>query len=315
MIDIRHTTITQLELIGSSTIDRHDVQRAGEALASALADGNRAVLLLDLRGVEDMSMRALSQDASLGRRLGPALARLDRVALVGDADWLDPLVSLQESAAPSLEVRRFTASDIDAARRWTMGRDEAMTPPAADGPSDGPSDGPTSRADGDAEPSQGARPAGAAALEGLFSSVFKAMESRSGERARDERSGNVSDSAGLSLEEHDGLLVLDLDGRVRREDVERVAARLDLAGKGERPMLARLTRFEGFDPAALLSPALWRLQNDGLSRLSRVALVTSLEWLGRAVESAARTQRVEVRRFSPESEAAARAWLNEGRTD
>lgn len=99
-----------------------------------------------------------------------------------------------------------------------------------------------------------------------------------------------------------------------RGNVERVAKKLDSASTGGVVMLARLTRFEGIDPAALLSPALWRLQNEGLSRLSRVAMVTSMEWLRQAVEKSARLHRVEVRSFAPQDGKRARAWLEEGRT-
>ena len=68
------------------------------------------------------------------------------------------------------------------------------------------------------------------------------------------------------------------------------------------------------EPAALLSPALWRLQREGLSRVSRAAVVTSVDWLGRAIESAGRLQGVEVRVFGPEDEAGARGWLGAATT-
>jgi len=334
MIDIKRTMFTRLELAGSGTIDRHDVQRTGEALTEALADGGHATLLIDLRAVEDMTMRALTQDASLGARLQPMLERLDGVALVGDADWLDPLSAWRKAAASSLHVRRFPASDIERARRWLLDgagqaprpEREAASEQAAGGGAG--EEGAVSGSGGAADPLREMFSDGANALEGMLESMVGALESRTSkasgrsDRTRSERSTgkpanrSVHEDAGtgLHLEEHDGLLVLDLDGRIGREDVERVAAHLDTTGGDGVMMLARLTRFDGIDPAALTSPALWRLKGEGLSRLSRVALVTSMEWLRRAVESSARMHRVEVRSFAPQDEKLACAWLEEDRT-
>jgi len=129
MIECKRTTFTQLELAGSAIIDRQDVQRAGEILTKALADGGQATLLIDLRAVEDMTMRALAQDASLGARLKPMPERVRGVALVGVTDWLAPLSSWQEATMPTLRVRRFAASDIDGAHRWLMdGAEPAPNP-------------------------------------------------------------------------------------------------------------------------------------------------------------------------------------------
>ena len=324
MIETRRTTFTRLELAGSGIVDRSDVRAAAEALEAALdGDGRdeaRAVLLLDLRAVEDVTMRAFSADVAATGRLLPKLARLDRVAVVGDASWLDALARGQRSASPRLRVRAFDADGIDAARRW-LGADDAA--PGGGTPSDGASDDGASY-DGASYDRSGpppVEPFAGRSIEGLVDAAFEALTGRGRDErpvrpARRDRAGRrdvpTDDAApGLRMDEGDepGFLVLDLDGRVGRADVEAAAARLDAPAGPKVRLLARLRRFEGVEPAALLSPALWRLQREGLSRVSRAAVVTSVEWLGRAIESAARLQGVEVRTFAPDDEAGARAWL------
>ena len=124
--------------------------------------------------------------------------------------------------------------------------------------------------------------------------------------------GAPRDAPGFRLlDGGDGLHVLEIEGRIRRADVEAVAARLDEVGAGAERVriLGRVRRFDGFEPAVMLSPALWRLQREGLARVSRFALVTSVDWLGRLLESTGRLQGVEVRTFPADDEAGARAWL------
>ena len=336
MIETRRTTFTRLELAGSGIVDRSDVRAAAEALEAALdGDGRdeaRAVLLLDLRAVEDVTMKAFSADVAATGRLLPKLARLDRVAVVGDASWLDALARGQGSAAPRLRVRAFDADGIDAARRW-LGADDAA--PGGGTPSDGGASDDGASDDGPSDDGSGpppAEPFSGRSIEELVDAAFEALTGRGRDErpvrpvrpvrpARRDRAGRrdvpTDDAApGLRMDEGDepGFLVLDLDGRVGRADVEAAAARLDAPAGPKVRLLARLRRFEGVEPAALLSPALWRLQREGLSRVSRAAVVTSVEWLGRAIESAARLQGVEVRTFAPDDEAGARAWLESAAT-
>ena len=325
MIETRRTTFTQLEIAGSGIVDRGDVRAAAEALEAALDGDGRATLLVDLRGVEDVTMKAFAADVAATGRLLPKLARLERVAVVGDASWLDALARGQRSALPRLRVRAFEADGIDAARRW-LGADDA-TPDDATSGDRTPGDG----AFGDATSGDGSGPApvepfAGRSIEGLFDAAFEALTGRGRDEspvrpARRDREGRrdvPTDEVapGLRVDEGDepGLLVLDLAGRIGRADVEAAAARLDAPAGPKMRLLARLRRFEGVEPAALLSPALWRLQREGLSRVSRAAIVTSVEWLGRAIESAARLQGVEVRTFAPDDEAGARAWLEAATT-
>ncbi len=309
MIEIRRTAFTELELTGSAIVDKHDVRRAAEALESALEGDGRAVLLIDLRAVEDVTMKAFAGDAAAGARLLPMLKRLERVAIVGDASWLRSLERLRGSALPGLQVRAFDGDAVDAARRWLREGASVRTG--------------TERKSAPAGP--------APSLEGLVGSVFEALRAAGRDAASaleggdargaandapandapaDDAPGDVA-TPGLRASDEGSLLVLDLDGRIQREDVERVAERLDAPATGKVLLLARIASFHGVEPAALLSPALWRLQREGMARVSRVALVTSLDWLGRAIESAARLQHVDVRAFPPGEEAAARTWLAE----
>lgn len=307
MIELQRTTTTHLDVVGSGTVDRDDVRQAADTLATALEAaeqaGGHVTLVLDLRSVDDLSLRAFSLDAALGARLSSRLTRLDRVALIGDDEWLEPLVRLQASAAPALAVRRFGTSDVDAARHWATH--------GATAPSGGAGGAPATSVTNGADPLQEAFDEGATVLKGLFGSVLGTLESQPVDAARSERSAG---GAGLRLDERDGVLELDLDGRIERADVERVAAVLAQLQTDGALLLARIARFDGIDPAALLSPALWQLQGAGLTRVKRVAVVTSIGWLGRSAESLAQRQRVEVRSFAAGEEAAARDWLREGTT-
>ena len=299
MIRTSSTTFTRLEVVASGIVDAGDVRAAVEAIETALGGDGRAALLVDIRGVEDVTMKAFGGDLASGRRLLGRLGGLERVAVVGDASWLRSLARLQRRVPGAGQVRLFEADALDEARAWVGAA------PAAELAGDAGAPGRRAERvgrDAEGDGARGDAPAG-------------------GERgARAERPTGPTRSGdgparrpGLTLLEGDGpgLYTLELDGRIGREDVEAMVARLDELGGGEPRvrLLGLVRRFDGFEPAVLLSPALWRLQGEGLSRVSRFALVGSVDWLGRLLESAGRLQRVEVRTFAPDDEARARAWL------
>lgn len=280
MIETRRTTFTRLEIAFSGVVDARDVRRALDALGTALdGEASRATLLVDLAAAEDVAMKAGGELAS-GAGLLARLGRLERVGVVGDASWTRSLARLREALPARLQVRFFRAGERDAARAWIAG---------------------------------GA--AGSDAVDGLVADEGSAGPSGGGPAdAGTRREARDAPPALRLIDEGGGLHVLEIEGRIRRADVEAMATRLDGIGTGaERVrLLGRVVRFEGFEPAVMLSPALWRLQREGLGRVSRFALVSSVEWLGRILESTGRLQGVEVRSFAPDAEADARAWLGDG---
>ena len=103
---------------------------------------------------------------------------------------------------------------------------------------------------------------------------------------------------------------LDID----EDDVRRSmpACERALAGRDRVDMLARIDAFDGFDPGLLGDRDHWRMERDGLRKLRRYAIVTSIGWLAGAAGLAGRLTSVEIRVFEPSEEGAARAWLDEG---
>ena len=312
MIETRRTTFTRLEIALSGIVDANDVRRAVAELEAALdGEAGGATLLVDLGGAEDVAMKAGAELARAGALL-PRLGRLRRVAVLGDASWTATLARLQAALPARLEVRFFDAAEADAARAW-IGAAGATGDGADARVGGGAARGYGRIADGDRSTPDGSGP-GTAGPDGTGPGGAGPDGTGSGDAARGEGApgGAPRDAPGFRLlDDGAGLHVLEIEGRIRRADVEAVAARLDEVGAGAERVriLGRVRRFDGFEPAVMLSPALWRLQREGLARVSRFALVTSVEWLGRLLESTGRLQGVEVRTFAADDEAGARAWL------
>ena len=110
------------------------------------------------------------------------------------------------------------------------------------------------------------------------------------------------------------LLEMVIDGYLDDDDIERLMPEFDRALEGDAPidMLARIDSFRGFDPELLTDRDTWRLKREGLKRLRRYAVVTSIGWLASTVAVIDKVVSPELRAFSPDEEPAARAWLDEG---
>lgn len=111
------------------------------------------------------------------------------------------------------------------------------------------------------------------------------------------------------------LLAYAVRGTVRAEDVAAFAERLDRAsavGKVDLLAVVEAAPVPGLDA---LGTDLAEVQLRALRETRRYALVGGAGWLGSAVSFLAPLLPVQVRTFAAGEEAAARAWLDEGRDD
>src|SRR5689334_2408172 len=109
-------TVVGVEATGEVTAD--DYQRvlvpAVEAAIDAAAGGKIRILYAFGTDFPDYSAGAARQDTKLG--LGH-LRSWERIAIVGDADWLRHAVHGLGWMMPG-EIRMFAAGELDAARAW-----------------------------------------------------------------------------------------------------------------------------------------------------------------------------------------------------
>ena len=105
------------------------------------------------------------------------------------------------------------------------------------------------------------------------------------------------------------LIEIVVDGRVGREEFERVAARLEAAitRRGKLRLLEEIRRFGGVDPATFWADLRFSLRH--LGDFSRCAVVTEKRWIAWLAKAMDPLVPCEIRHFPPERIAAARSWL------
>ena len=111
------------------------------------------------------------------------------------------------------------------------------------------------------------------------------------------------------------LLAFAARGTVRAEDVAAFAERLDAATAAGKPDLLAVIETTPLPGLDALGTDLAELQVRALRTTRRYAVVGGAGWLGQAVSFLAPLLPVQVKTFAAGEEAAARAWLDEGRDD
>lgn len=116
----------------------------------------------------------------------------------------------------------------------------------------------------------------------------------------------------VSLIETDtpGVLGFQLDGTIRADELEAIAARFEKEMQQERPLriLGRIRHLGGIEPKALSSDY-FAMKLRALHKVERYALVGGPGWLASWVALIDPLVKMEVRHFAPEEEALAWSWL------
>ncbi|WP_263588857.1 STAS/SEC14 domain-containing protein [Sphingopyxis sp. GC21] len=115
----------------------------------------------------------------------------------------------------------------------------------------------------------------------------------------------------VTLADEDGFIRFDVNGRITRENIEALQARIEAVAGAEVPLrlLTRIRAYDGFDPAILVDPECAALKLSLLRRVARYAIVGGPEWMERIVQLSAPLLRMEFRHFDSNEEQAARDWL------
>ena len=110
----------------------------------------------------------------------------------------------------------------------------------------------------------------------------------------------------------DDILTFEIDGRITPASIDALDARFDQWARSGRDMrvLARITCYDGFDPAVLVNPKYLELKLAALRHVARYAIVGAPEWMCRASDLARPLLRFGLRHFASGDEDAARAWLH-----
>jgi len=119
------------------------------------------------------------------------------------------------------------------------------------------------------------------------------------------------------LAKADGIHEYEVSGRITAETVETLHAELTQAAKGGAPvrLLVRITRYDGFEPGILVNPKYGELELAMLRQVSRYAVVGGPDWIATTARLFDPLLKMDLRHFPADGEAAARAWLVEGRAD
>lgn len=110
-----------------------------------------------------------------------------------------------------------------------------------------------------------------------------------------------------------GIITIEIDGRITKQAVDALAAGLAyLGGEGRSlRLLTRIRHYEGFDPALWADPKYLELKLSLLKHVARYALVGGPEWMARMATLADPLLAMDLRHFPLDEEAAARLWLLE----
>ncbi len=118
--------LTQTYVVG--TLDREDVDDCARLILSAageLPGAESMGVLIDLSTCGDIASDVPSRCwPSLMSLLG-VMVRVRRVALLGAAAWMAPLIRKVNRLLPTTQIRRFTTARVGAARAWAS----AQIPP------------------------------------------------------------------------------------------------------------------------------------------------------------------------------------------
>lgn len=108
------------------------------------------------------------------------------------------------------------------------------------------------------------------------------------------------------------VVAFEIDGPFDGEALDPIIARIDgLVDRGTSfDMLARVRRFEGFDPRLLTRSGLFSMKVNAIRHLDRYAIVTDATWLRTLARAVAEVMPMEVRVFKLEQEPDAWAWLH-----
>lgn len=115
----------------------------------------------------------------------------------------------------------------------------------------------------------------------------------------------------VSIAEEDGLLSIDIEGRITRQDVDMLDARVEGLTDGGRTLklLTRVLAYDGFEPAILTDLHYLELKLSLLRHVSRCAVIGGPDWMKRTVSLFAPLLRMDLRHFDGGEEEKARAWL------
>lgn len=111
----------------------------------------------------------------------------------------------------------------------------------------------------------------------------------------------------------EGLLVVEIDGKMTEEGAEHVFAAFDKAVEqhGKVNLMVRVKDYEGFDPG-LLGRDMMTAKFGAIGKVGRYALVGAPDWMRSIMQGMAPLMPIEMRAFDASEDAAAQAWASAG---
>lgn len=108
-----------------------------------------------------------------------------------------------------------------------------------------------------------------------------------------------------------GVVAFEVDGRITEKDVNAVFAPLQDIMKGDAKVnvLAKFTRWDGFDPGLLVDGSTMGSKLGMIGHLERYAVVGAPSWMKGVVSAMGPAMPFEMRFFEPNEEPAAREWV------
>ena len=117
MLDFRPQEDNVAELVIGGSITAADYDRIRPTFEAFVAEHGTVRLLLELRELEDVGVRAVLEDLKLTTE---HLRDFERIAVVTDRDWQGTLSKMFGALMPA-EVERFELSERGEAADWLRG--------------------------------------------------------------------------------------------------------------------------------------------------------------------------------------------------
>jgi len=102
-------------------IDEAEMRHGLEAFLAALPDTGRADFLYTITDFEFPALQAIAVEFGYLPRLMMSVAKIGKVALVADAEWLRKAAELEGMVFPGMTVKSFRPDEAGDAEIWLTG--------------------------------------------------------------------------------------------------------------------------------------------------------------------------------------------------
>ena len=121
MFDITDDPRGFKRLMIAGKIDEAEMRAGLDAFLAALPDTGRADFLYTITDFEMPALQAIAVEFGYLPRLFGAIARVGKVAVVADAEWIRRWAEIEGALIPGLNIRAYRPDQAEDAEIWLVG--------------------------------------------------------------------------------------------------------------------------------------------------------------------------------------------------